>query len=226
MTGQTGYRGPCRADGGFTLVELLVAMTLIGLMFVALFGGLRFGTRVWEVGAERSAEFAEVEVTQALLRRQLDQLLPLPGLDEGEQEISFSGEQERLTFTAPAPSQFGLGGVYYFDLFGEQADGRQRLVLRWQLYRPDRDQPFNEEESEQRTLLENIEAVRFGYYGDPELFEVGERIDAGEWRERWVGAALPPQLIAVRIAFPENDARYWPELIIAPRTRAGEFGPQ
>lgn len=215
-----------RANGGFTLVELLVAMTLIGLLFVALFGGLRFGTRVWEAGVERGEDFAEVEVTQALLRRQLDQLLPLPVPDQQEQEISFSGEQERLTFTAPAPSQFGLGGIYYFDLFAERAEPGQRLVLRWQLYRPDRDEPFNEEESQQRTLLENIEAVQFGYYGDPEQFEIGERLDKGEWRERWVGADLPPQLIAVRIVFPENDSRYWPELIIAPRSTTGESVPE
>jgi len=215
-----------RTNGGFTLVELLVAMTLIGLLFVALFGGLRFGARVWEAGVDRSEEFAEVEVTQALLRRQLDQLLPLPGLDQEDQAISFSGDQERLIFTAPAPSQFGLGGVYYFDLFAERAEQGQRLVLRWQLYRPDRDEPFNDEESQQRTLLENIETVEFSYYGDPELFEIGERIDTGEWRERWVEAALPPQLIAVRIAFPENDTRYWPELIIAPRSTTGDSEPQ
>ncbi len=221
MTGQATNRGSRRINGGFTLVELLVAMTLMGLMFVALFGGLRFGTRVWEAGVQRGEEFAEVEVTQALLRRQLDQLLPLPGLGEEKQEISFSGEQERLTFTAPAPSQFGLGGVYYFDLFAERAEPGQRLVLRWQLYRPDRDEPFNDAESQQRTLLENIEAIQFSYYGDPEQFEVGERGDTGAWRERWVGAELPPQLIAVRVAFPESDTRYWPELIIAPRATTG-----
>lgn len=226
MTDRAVNCGMSRTDSGFTLVELLVAMTLIGLMFVALFGGLQFGTRVWEAGVVRGEEFAEVEVTQALLRRQLDQLLPLPGLDEEDEEISFSGEEERLTFTAPAPSQFGLGGLYYFDLFAERAERGQRLVLRWQLYRPDRDEPFDDEESQQRTLLEDIEAIQFRYYGDPELLEVGERLDKGEWRERWVGAALPPQLIAVRIAFPENDIRYWPELIIAPRATTGESPPE
>ena len=226
MSGRATNVAGRRPDRGFTLVELLVAMTLIGLMFVALFGGLRFGARVWEAGVERSAEFAEVEVTQALLRRQLDQLLPLPGLEEQDQEITFQGEQERLVFTAPAPTQFGLGGVYYFDLFAERADPGRRLVLRWQLYRPDRDEPFNDEESDQRTLLENVESVEFSYYGDPEQFEIGERLDAGEWRERWVGAALPPQLIAVRVSFPDNDRRYWPELIIAPRATTGEAAPQ
>ena len=33
---------------GFTLIELLIALTLFGLLSVALLGGLRFGTRVWK----------------------------------------------------------------------------------------------------------------------------------------------------------------------------------
>ena len=38
-----------RSEAGFTLIELLVALTLLGLISVVLFGGLRFGTRAWEV---------------------------------------------------------------------------------------------------------------------------------------------------------------------------------
>jgi prepilin-type N-terminal cleavage/methylation domain-containing protein len=35
-------------EHGFTLLELLVAITLLGLLMAALFGGLRLGARVWE----------------------------------------------------------------------------------------------------------------------------------------------------------------------------------
>ncbi len=38
-----------RADG-FTLVELLIAMTLVAMLSVLLFGGLRFGTRAADRG--------------------------------------------------------------------------------------------------------------------------------------------------------------------------------
>ena len=38
-----------RDHNGFTLVELLVATTLLALLSVVLFGGLRFGARAWEV---------------------------------------------------------------------------------------------------------------------------------------------------------------------------------
>ena len=41
------------AERGFTLLELLVAITLLGLLMAALFGGLRLGTRVWETADAR-----------------------------------------------------------------------------------------------------------------------------------------------------------------------------
>ena len=38
-----------RAEGGFTLLEMLVAMMLLGLIMVMIFGGLRLGLRVWKL---------------------------------------------------------------------------------------------------------------------------------------------------------------------------------
>ena len=37
-------------QGGFTLLELLIAITLLGLILVLLFGGLRLGMRSWDAG--------------------------------------------------------------------------------------------------------------------------------------------------------------------------------
>ena len=42
-------------NAGFTLVELLVAITLLALVSAALFGGLRFGARAWESATSRIA---------------------------------------------------------------------------------------------------------------------------------------------------------------------------
>ncbi len=45
-----------RRQAGFTLVELLVAMTLLAFLSITLFGGLRFGARSWEAVVDSSAE--------------------------------------------------------------------------------------------------------------------------------------------------------------------------
>jgi general secretion pathway protein J len=117
--------------GGFTLVELLVAMTLLGLIFVALFGGLRFGTRVWETGNAQSERIAEVEIAQSLLRRLLRQAF-VPDAAEGVGTVR--GEADRLAFTAPAPSRFLLGGIYLYEVFVEEHDDGGDLGISWMLY--------------------------------------------------------------------------------------------
>ncbi len=204
-----------RTTGGFTLVELLVAMTLIGLIFVALFGGLRFGARTWEVGNTRSEVSAQTEVAQSLIRRQLAQAIMLPGFERGD--FSFEGEAERLRFTAPGPSQIGLGGIYLFELFTETSDQGQRLKLRWRLHRPDLDpdSPLEDEDRKTRVLLDGIDALRLGYYGDPE----GRRDP--QWSETWEGHEVLPTLISVRLDLPQEDTRRWPELLVAPRGSSG-----
>lgn len=203
-----------RPVGGFTLVELLVAMTLIGLIFIALFGGLRFGARTWEAGNARSEVSAQIEVTQSLIRRQLAQAIVLPGFRGGE--FTFDGQAERLRFTAPGMSQVGVGGIYLFELFTEDSEPDQRLVFRWRLYRPDLDpeSPLEDEERKTRVLLDGIEGLRLEYFGDP------EDSDDPQWLDSWNGFDVLPELISIRLELPRNDARRWPELMVAPRARS------
>ena len=88
-------------------------------------------------------------------------------------------------------------------------------MLRWWIERPDLVE--GEIEAKQRILLENIAALEFSYYGDP------ERARNRDWRDDWEETDLPPDLIAVRIGFPDGDGRLWPELIAAPRLGHNQF---
>ncbi len=209
-----------RGERGMTLVELLVAMTLLALISVALFGGLRFGTRAWEVGAQRSEIFAQVESAQSLLRRQLSRAvaLPIPG---PKKKWTFEGTEERLDFTAPAPSQFGVGGIYRFELFAEPGpEGEhQQVILRWKIYRSEQTGPLDGEDSETRALLEGIEDLRFSYFG------LLERQEEAEWNDHWTETDGLPELILVDVIFPRDDDRRWPELLIAPRAALGAIAP-
>lgn len=183
-------------------------MTLIGLISVALFGGLRFGTRAWEAGSQRVESFTQLEIVQSLLRRELDLSVSLLGSDG---RFSFEGEPERVRFTAPGPANFGLGGYYLFELSGRADGARQDLLLRWRIYRAEQEVRLDDEETEERALLEGIESLEIRYFGDPE--GQGE----SDWEDEWVDQERPPGLIGIQITFPEDDDRTWPTLIIAPR---------
>ena len=200
------------ARAGFTLIELLVAMTLFGLLAVALAGGLRFGTRVWDRGHQQSAAFAEVETVQDFLRRQLEQTrLSIGDAEEPGRSRGFVGESDRIEFLAPLPRYVGLGGLYRFRLSGEAEGGRRNLVLEWALYRPDRAEA-PEDETARRVLLEDIDDFVLRYYG------AIRAEDDPDWHEEWnIGTNLP-RMIAIELAFPDEDLRRWPAFVAAPVT--------
>jgi general secretion pathway protein J len=198
-----------RHAGGFTLVELLVALTLFALMSVLMFGGLRFGLRAWESGGERIDEAAQVEVVQSLLRRALSQAR-LPWEDQDRDILSvFSGTPDTVSFVAPLPSHSGSGGLAVFLLSEQRNSDGASLALAWRIFRPD---DFDSAAfDEDRLLLENIGSIKFAYYG---------RVDASlppNWLDRWDGLLGLPQLIRVRVSFPPGDRRRWPDLVVAPR---------
>ena len=196
---------------GFTLVELLVVMVLVGMISVALFGGLRFGIRVWEAGAYRSERLAEIEITQSLLRRLLRQALLL---SDEEGEVTFDGDEEYLQFTAPAPAQFGLGGVYLFEIATERVEQGDDLLLRWQLFRSDdRDVPF-EDQGESRLLIEGMKEMRIGYFGSS-AFE-----EEPDWQDSWKDNDILPSLVTIDIEFDREDDRVWPTFEVVLRTAA------
>ena len=210
-------RDQCR---GFTLVELLVAITLLGLISLVLFGGLRFGTRAWEAGNAAAERFAEIEVVQSLVRRQIAQVTApkLPG-KKAPKTAAFVGEPDRISFVAPAFGWVGIGGLYRFELALKDAKAGQELELSWRLYRPDEAAEFDREPNEtggRRVLLEGIEQVVFDYYGSP------DEIQTAEWQDRWDEAARLPSVVSLKIEFAEGDPRSWPELRITPRLGGGQ----
>jgi general secretion pathway protein J len=213
-------RCPCPRSGepGFTLLELLVAITLLGLLMAALFGGLRLGARVWETGETRLDAAARVQIVQELVRQRLAQALPLEAVlrEEGEDyQPLFLGRVDSVRFATLLPEHLG-GDIALMELAlaeADDAEGAANLVLRWRRFDPDAETvaiPEPDAAPEQRVLLERVEALElayFGAFGQDEL---------PEWWEAWEGQVELPQLVLLEVRFAEDDPRRWPGLIVQP----------
>ena len=204
------------AQGGFTLVELLVVVALLGMISVVLFGGIRFGARSWEAGHTRLEELNEVEVAQSVLRRLISRSREVALFDTNRdrEAVSFAGRRDAVYFAAPLPAHRGIGGAYAYALRVRKTLGGEELVLSWRLQRPETPPSADGEFEDETVLLADIAAVSLDYYGTE------ERGREADWRDSWDGSAGLPRLVRMTVAFPANDGRYWPPLTIAP-TLAG-----
>ncbi|HEY4943388.1 MAG TPA: prepilin-type N-terminal cleavage/methylation domain-containing protein [Rhizomicrobium sp.] len=188
-----------KTQSGFTLLELLVSMTLLGLLFVLLFGGLRFGMRAWERGTTTTDAVDSVRVAQDLLRREIERACPRRGAANPQDtpRVEFTGAASQLRFLAPAPGAAGGQRCMPMTL-AAQPDGKlQRLTLALGVNREGAD------------LLHGAQSVELSYLAA-----------GGVWQSGWRGQADLPALVRLRVTFAKGDARQWPELFIAPRISA------
>lgn len=190
---------------GFTLLELLIATTVMAMLALALSGGIRFGMTAWEAGERRSDRTETPAQVHALLRRQIEQAFPLAKRGEAR-TVTFEGEADRLRFLTLLPERLGVPGLADVTLRLDGSGGREgaKLLMAWQ--------PLGETRAPAagRVLLAGIERLDFAYFG-------GDRRGARpDWRPSWTDAGFLPKLVRLRVRL--KDGTVWPDLVVAPAT--------
>ena len=197
------WRTGMRSQAGFTLLELLIAMTLMSMVLVLLYGGLRIATQGWDVGEQRAERLNEISLVQDFIRRQLHQSLTLFSDDKKRGEVVvFTGEPERISVIAPLLAYLGLGGLYVLDLSFSREGEAGQLRMRWYPYRPT--QPEKGDEGSETVLLENVDALQWAYFGA----EQDDKIPS--WHERWQSTRQRPTLVRLSLRLAGEG---WPDLV-------------
>lgn len=200
-----------RCQAGFTLLELLVAMVLLGLLASLLYGGLHFGTRVWEKGNQELEQLEEVQTAQRLFRRQLSNAIPY-SFEEANARgaITFIGTRHSLWFIGPSPAQSLTGGLYQLLVDGEDVADKKNVMLSFALLDENSDWSGEIVNGKTVTILEDIEEIEFAYFGtDRSNLEP-------RWTDEWVDRSIMPSLIRIIVRFSSGDKRIWPDLIVKP----------
>ena len=119
-----------RRSSGFTLVELLVAITILTLFMTAAMGAVRIASRSTTAGVVRADTTEEMRAVSDFLRRQFAQL-PHMTIGEGRDErLAFAADQKNLRFVAPAPLYSRGAGFMIYTLAARRTDdGREVLTL-------------------------------------------------------------------------------------------------
>jgi len=197
-----------RADRGFTLLEVVVAMTILGVMMLLLYSGLSFALRSWDAGDVVGRGAADRRIGEAFLRRELGELFPMRWKDSTKLRLAFEGTPDELRFVSSRPAGVALGGLSLVEVKVE-GDARRReraLVMR-------RAMPDDNAESfaplagaEATVLIAGVEGVQFSYFGSENDFT------DPRWQDEWTFVGRIPQMVRIRVK--RDDGSELPEMVV------------
>ncbi len=184
------------AQAGFTLLELLVALVVLGFVISGLAGGTQLAVASIRAQTRFLQQHQDLQPVDQLMRRLIADMV-LPG---DARQAGLAGKGQSLTCITKLP---GINGsVIRVDAL-VAVDAEHRLVLQWlphvhaQRLAP-RAAPATE------ILLARVRQIEFSY-----LSPAGDG-----WLSTWSRTDLPA-LIRVELVFPPGDPRRWPPMIAA-----------
>lgn len=191
---------------GFTLIEVLLAISLLSLILVLLFSAIFTANRSWASTERRIAQNDELRLVAEFIQRQLAQQSPLFWADQDETDLLFIGKQDELHFISGLPAHRGGGGAQALTLKVSRDGGKRQLALYFQAVSAD-SRPFGDNPAAERApLLDKTERIELAYYGREEIQ------GKSSWRDEWQHAELLPELIGLTV-YPAGG-RAWPQMII------------
>lgn len=171
---------------GFTLLELVIALSIVGALLAIAFGGLRMAVSAWTRGDERAELQQHTRGITQILGRSLGAAHPYRGSfgEAPEKRILFRGTERRLEFvTQVAPFPTAIPVAFTAVVFTLE-DGA--LVVRQRIL-PNRE-PFSEAAVVLRDA--SVQGLELSYLSPD-----------GNWGDSWDGDQEKKLPSAIRIRF-------------------------
>jgi len=197
-------------EWGFTLVEILVAVTLVAMMAVGLWAALRIGINSWARGTENIDASQRNRSIMDLVRKQIGStygaVAPVDLLTGTAAYPIFSGSETSVQFISLCSLRFhdnpGLTMVSY-DVV-QNAQGDYELVQKEAKYlglNPERQDYFINSTEQALTIFSNLESFKFEY------FDPGDQTAGPQWVSSWDPHETQRLPTAISMTFVTRDTR-------------------
>lgn len=211
-----------RAAQGFTLLEVLLAIILLGLLIAGAYGGIHASAIAMRAGEAAINRTDRLRTAQEFLRRQLSHIMPLQfARDDSTGAIHvFDGTARTLRFVAPMPGYLSRGGPYVQTL--ELAPGKGGLQLQFSdvmLNGYDAAKSGNDS-ANTVVLLDRIADGRFEY----RALDVDGNLT--DWSSDWQDPEITPLMIRIELTMQPGVQMPWPTLDVPLLLNAGAIRPR
>jgi general secretion pathway protein J len=175
-------------QSGFTLLELLVSITLIGLIVVIVGGAMRLGYRSVDKGEKKVETLERFRVSLGLMDAQIQSGIPLKGTGEEINQYLFKGKKDSVRFASNYSLMGGQRG-YVFVAYRVEVDKNDKRTLFAQ------ENTIGMENQKEVKLLEGFKDIHFEYFSKDAL--EGQ----SQWVEEWTDDMSFPQKVRIHLAW-------------------------
>jgi general secretion pathway protein J len=191
---------------GFTLLELVIALTIVAVIVVIIFGALRISIRAWEKG-EKDLEIRQKQrIVLDLIKRQLSSTCGSEVWGGDQQLVSLNGDERSIEFVSQLPLTPGsrFGTVYVKYAVNREKEGEKVRLTFYEKNIALSDKKFSSahpSDDDFSELLSGMKSIVFEY--------LKERPDeaVSTWQKSWdptIDKGVPR---AVRVTLKENDGK-------------------
>jgi len=162
-----------RRSRGFTLLELLIALAIVGLLLTIAFSGLRVAMAAWTRGEDRAEAHQHVRALAFTMARALGAAYPYRGAkgEAPEVIVLFNGSGEKLEFVTQAPPLPLQAPIAFTAVVISLESGEEKGLVVRERALPNRD-PFTKGEIVMRDPAVTSLAFKF-------------QSEDGDWLETW-----------------------------------------
>ena len=181
---------------GFTLIEVILSITLMSFIIVAISGGIHFGHKIWQTD-KSSDTFDDLEESLNSLKNLLERTYLIVTYQQlapnSPPQILFDGDPVNCKFIALSEGNAQWGGLVVINIKSSESSNGVDLIAQTSVYRPNEGLSTIGSNTKTSIIIRNIDFIHFTYYG------VSENNGIASWKESWKNYSNLPSLIKLSI---------------------------
>ncbi|MFZ2198074.1 MAG: prepilin-type N-terminal cleavage/methylation domain-containing protein [Thermodesulfovibrionales bacterium] len=195
------YPGLGNSCNGFTLLELLISLVMIGVIAIIITSAMRLGIHTVSTGEKKIDHLERTRASFNIIDSQIQSQIPLTFEENGERKYYFQGEKEFMQFSTNYSLWGGQKGYTMVRYKVESDDtGKQFLAVSENI--------IGTNSNRKARLFTAVDAIHFEYFfKDPAE-------EKGKWVDKWTDTANIPEKVNLHLIYRGKDL----SLIIPMRT--------